>query len=94
MYAPRVFVSMLGALTVFALVTYFLNGSLTDTLLQTAICGVLMQIGYFLAVVFLVWSKARESERLAAEKSQSANDDKSSGKTPPHRLNRPGHINR
>lgn len=60
MYAPRVFVSMIGALTVFAVVTYFLNGSLTSTLIQTAICAVLIQIGYFLAVVFLIWRKARE----------------------------------
>ncbi|QHG73161.1 exopolysaccharide production repressor protein [Ensifer adhaerens] len=92
MYAPRVFVSMIGALTVFAVVTYFLNGSLTSTLIQTAICAVLIQIGYFLAVVFLIWRKAREHGKKAAEVLQSANDDKPGDKS--HRLNRPGHFNR
>jgi len=59
MYAPRVFVSMIGALAVFAVATYVLNGSLTTTLIQTAICAVLLQIGYFGGVLFLVWKEAR-----------------------------------
>ncbi|HEV7322591.1 MAG TPA: exopolysaccharide production repressor protein [Ensifer sp.] len=92
MYGPRVFVSMVGALTVFAVVTYFLNGSLTPTLIQTAICAVLMQIGYFIAILFLVWKKARESEKQAAEALRAAGEEKSGTKTPP--LNRPGHLNR
>lgn len=92
MYAPRVFVSMIGALTVFAVVTYFLNGSLTSTLIQTAICAVLIQIGYFLAVVFLIWRKARERGKKQAEVLQSANDDKPGSNS--HRLDRPGHFNR
>ncbi|MFK0274969.1 exopolysaccharide production repressor protein [Ensifer sp. NPDC090286] len=92
MYAPRVFVSMIGALTVFAVVTYFLNGSLTSTLIQTAICAVLIQIGYFLAVVFLIWRKARERGKKQAEVLQSANDDKPGSNN--HRLDRPGHFNR
>lgn len=91
MYAPRVFVSMIGALTVFAVVTYFLNGSLTSTLIQTAICAVLIQIGYFLAVVFLIWRKRASAEK-AAEVLQSANDDKPGSNS--HRLDRPGHFNR
>ncbi|WP_104666302.1 exopolysaccharide production repressor protein [Ensifer adhaerens] len=92
MYAPRVFVSMIGALTVFAVVTYFLNGSLTSTLIQTAICAILIQIGYFLAVVFLIWRKARERGKKTAEVLQSANDDKPGSNT--RHLNRPGHFNR
>ncbi|OCP03393.1 MULTISPECIES: exopolysaccharide production repressor protein [unclassified Ensifer] len=92
MYAPRVFVSMLGALTIFAVVTYVLNGSLVPTLIQTAICAVLIQLGYFLAIIVLVWKKARESERQAAEMSRSPGEDTAGGKTAP--LNRPGHLNR
>ncbi|HEV7310795.1 exopolysaccharide production repressor protein [Ensifer sp.] len=92
MYAPRVFASMLGALAVFAVVTYFLNGSLTPTLIQTAICAVLMQVGYFIAIVVLVWKKAREAERQAADVSRASGDDAPGGKAPP--LNRPGPINR
>lgn len=93
MFAPRVFASMIGALTVFAIVTYLLNGSLTSTLIQTLICAVLMQIGYFLAVVFLVWKKARERERQAAESARATTDEKQPGKVSTGRLNRSGHIN-
>ena len=70
MYAPRVFVSMIGALAVFAVATYVLNGSLTTTLIQTAICAVLLQIGYFGGVLFLVWKEARA--RKAAKGMSSA----------------------
>lgn len=94
MYAPRVLVSMLGALAVFAIVTYFLNGSLSSTLIQTIICAVLMQIGYFLAVLYLVWRKARERERQATEMIQPASDDKAAGNAPPRPLHRSGHLNR
>ncbi|WP_112811623.1 exopolysaccharide production repressor protein [Ensifer sp.] len=93
MFAPRVFVSMIGALTVFAIVTYLLNGSLSSTLIQTLICAVLMQVGYFLAVVFLVWKKARERDRKAAESARAAPEDKQTGKVTTGRLNRPGHFN-
>lgn len=93
MFAPRVFASMIGALTVFAIVTYLLNGSLTSTLIQTLICAVLMQVGYFLAVVFLVWKKARERDRKAAENVRPTPDDTQAGKVSASRLNRPGHFN-
>lgn len=93
MFAPRVFASMIGALTVFAVVTYMLNGSLTSTLIQTLICAVLMQVGYFLAVVFLVWKKARERQRQAAESARATTDEKQAGKVSTGRLNRSGHIN-
>lgn len=94
MYAPRVLVSMLGALTVFAVVTYSLNGSLTATLIQTAICALLIQVGYFFAVIFLVWRMARERQKQAAEVAQPAGDDKAGGKATARHLNRPGHFNR
>ncbi|AHK45818.1 MULTISPECIES: exopolysaccharide production repressor protein [Ensifer] len=93
MFAPRVFASMIGALAVFAIVTYLLNGSLTSTLIQTLVCAVLMQVGYFLAVVFLVWKKARERDRQAAENARATTDEKQAGKVSPGRLNRPGHFN-
>ncbi|TDW25887.1 exopolysaccharide production repressor protein [Rhizobium azibense] len=59
MYAPRVFISMIGALAVFAVATYWLNGSLTTTLIDTVICAVLLQLGYFGGVLFLVWKEAK-----------------------------------
>ncbi|OCJ15111.1 exopolysaccharide production repressor exox [Rhizobium sp. AC44/96] len=59
MYAPRVFVSMLGALAVFAIATYWLGGSLSSALIKTAICAVLLQAGYFGGVLYLVWKESR-----------------------------------
>jgi exopolysaccharide production repressor protein len=63
MYAPRVFVSMLGALVAFAVATYFLTQSLSRTLVETIICAILLQIGYFLGVLYLSWKeqKARKA---------------------------------
>ncbi len=69
MYAPRVFISMLGTLVVFAIATYFLTNSLATTLIETAICAVLLQIGYFLGVLYLVWKERKARDALL-------NDDK------------------
>ncbi len=57
MYAPRVIFSMLGALAVFAVATYWLSGSLTGTAIKTAICAVLLQTGYFGGILYLVGRK-------------------------------------
>jgi exopolysaccharide production repressor protein len=46
-------------LLTFAVVTYVLTDSLRTALVQTVICAVLIQIGYFIAVVFLVWGTKR-----------------------------------
>ncbi|RVI94300.1 exopolysaccharide production repressor exox [Sinorhizobium medicae] len=97
MFAPRVFVSMIGALAAFAVATYYLNGSLASTAIQTFICAVLMQVGYFAAILFLVWKEARERRRVSLQKpfvtAEAANDEKQSGKVPLRRLNRPHHFN-
>ncbi len=61
MHAPRVFVSMICALIVFGVATYFIHGSFTTALVQTLICLVIIQIGYFLGVLFLV---SREKKRM------------------------------
>ena len=39
----------------FAISTYLLTASLWSTFVQTVICGILIQIGYFVAVMLLVW---------------------------------------
>ncbi|GAC1042959.1 exopolysaccharide production repressor protein [Rhizobium sp. No.120] len=62
MYAPRVFISMLGTLIVFAIATYFLTNSLSTTLIETALCAVLLQVGYFLGVLYLVWKERKALE--------------------------------
>jgi membrane protein implicated in regulation of membrane protease activity len=53
MYAPRVFTSMLGALLAFAVAAYFMSGSLLTAFLQTIVCAIIIQIGYFLGVLYL-----------------------------------------
>ncbi|WP_274631335.1 exopolysaccharide production repressor protein [Arvimicrobium flavum] len=42
----------------FAITTYVMTQSVWTTLVQTVICAVLLQIGYFAAVLFLVWRSA------------------------------------
>ncbi|ASY59644.1 exopolysaccharide production repressor protein [Sinorhizobium sp. CCBAU 05631] len=95
MFAPRFVMSMFGALAAFAIATYFLTGSLASTAIQTLLCAVLIQIGYFLAVLFLVWKEARERRKLSPGKlpADATNDEKQANKVPLRRLNRPGHFN-
>ncbi|WP_377402881.1 exopolysaccharide production repressor protein [Rhizobium helianthi] len=54
MYGPRALVSMAAVLVVFAGATYFRTASSFTTLWQTALCAVILQLGYFACVVFLV----------------------------------------
>jgi exopolysaccharide production repressor protein len=69
-------------LVVFAITTYVMTGSLWTTFMQTAICAVLIQIGYFVAVLFLVWRspktqvetpKNEASQGLSKEQQPAAN---------------------
>lgn len=60
MYAPRVFFSMVFALLIFAGVSFFLTQSLWAVLIQTVVAAILLQVGYFGGVLFLVWKTARE----------------------------------
>jgi exopolysaccharide production repressor protein len=79
MFAPRVFASMLGCLAVFAIATYFLTGSAWTTAWQTLVCAVLLQAGYFVAVVALVTKEGRgrrKATRGHSAASTSAGDDK------------------
>lgn len=97
MFAPRFFVSMLGALVAFAIATYYLTGSFASTVVQTLICAVLMQVGYFVGVLFLVWKKARERRKLSPTKQaatvEAATEEKQSAKISLRRVGRPRHFN-
>jgi hypothetical protein len=44
----------IGVLVVFAVASYLFTHSLWTTFVQTLICAVLIQVGYFIAVLFLV----------------------------------------
>ena len=73
MYAPRVFISMLGAHGVFAVATYWLSGSLSGMIIKTVICAILLQAGYFGGVLYLVWKESRE--RRARQPSQNRGEE-------------------
>lgn len=51
---PRFLVGMISALVVFAVWSYVATGSLGATLWQTLGCAVLLQVGYFIAVLFMI----------------------------------------
>jgi exopolysaccharide production repressor protein len=58
-------------LVVFAITTYVVTGSPWTTFIQTVICAVLIQIGYFVAVLFLVWrSPKTQAEAPKSEANQ------------------------
>jgi exopolysaccharide production repressor protein len=80
----RVFLSnLLGASLVFGLVSYLYTGSWKTTLIQTAICAILMQIGYFVSVVFLLHKSRveRGDKKIEGARPQDApSDDNQSAK--------------
>lgn len=61
MSLPRFLVGMVSVLLVFAFSSYAMTGSLGSALLQTLICAVLLQLGYFLVILVLVARGERET---------------------------------
>ena len=53
-------------LLVFAITTYLITGSMWSTFIQTVICAILVQVGYFAAVLFLVWRSGRRLKSKAS----------------------------
>lgn len=92
MYGPRVFLSMIGALVVFAIGTYALTGSIGSTALQTLICAVLLQVGYFAGVLYLV-AKASREKASAASTSETVKKDADAKAAQVSSLKTPGHSN-
>lgn len=92
MFAPRVFVSMLGALAAFAIVTFILTGSAWTTAWQTLACAILIQVGYFAAVLVLVAREGRERRKqVQVATAGSMGDGKE--RQPLHVPGRTGHFN-
>lgn len=54
-------------LVVFAITTYAITGSLWTTLIQTVVCAVLIQVGYFATVLFIVWRSPGKVEAPRGE---------------------------
>jgi exopolysaccharide production repressor protein len=71
MYAPRVFTSMLGALIAFAVASYFMSGSILTAILQTIVCAVIIQVGYFIGVLYLV---RREKQSMGTAGADTASE--------------------
>lgn len=90
-YAPRFFLSMAIALVAFAGVTYFTTGSLATTAIQTLVCAVLIQVGYFLAVLYLVWREAKVRKSEADRQVRVKHDIDTPQPKVPVSLNEPGH---
>lgn len=49
------FRGMVAVLAVFAVTIFFLSGSVWTALWQTLVCAVLIQVGYVVAILFMVW---------------------------------------
>lgn len=85
MYAPRVFFSMIGALLVFAVATYFIHGSFYAAFIQTIICAVILQVGYFIAILVLVSrEKRRFRETFSLDCTAETKTNEAAGSAPPH----------
>ena len=90
-YAPRFFLSMAIALVAFAVVTYASTGSIATTALRTLVCAVLIQIGYFLATLYLVWRTSKERKAEAEQGLRAKQDLEKSKPKVPVPMNEPGH---
>lgn len=94
MFAPRVFVSMVGALGVFAIATFILTGSAWTTAWQTLLCAVLLQAGYFIAVLFMVAKESRDRRKAVQGQVAAATPVGDDKKKKTLRVpNNPGHFN-
>jgi len=84
---------MICTLAFFAVVTYFITQSLSTTFLETVLCAILLQIGYFVGVLFLV-RNAEKARRDTLNGTSVASDvapnhsDEKSGSFPPATMNR------
>ena len=89
-YGPRFLLSMAVALAAFAIVTYIATGSFAMTALRTLLCAVLVQVGYFLALLYLT-RRAGKVRRAEAERRLHGKQDvdKSAPKVPVS-MNEPG----
>jgi exopolysaccharide production repressor protein len=63
---------LVGVLLVFAVTTYLITGSFWTTFIQTVICAVLVQVGYFAAVTFLVWRSGASQNSETGPQSEAA----------------------
>lgn len=96
MYAPRVFVSMIAVLVAFAVAAYLMSGSIFTTVIQTIICAVIIQVGYFVCILYLVRREKLEAERnrpdIAAARANAVANATIGAKRDDIRADRPGNL--
>jgi NADH:ubiquinone oxidoreductase subunit 6 (subunit J) len=80
---------LIMVLLAFAISTYLLTASLWSTLVQTLICGILIQIGYFVAVMLLVWRSVSKESMIP--KSHIAPDESEREQLPSHLVSKADH---
>jgi exopolysaccharide production repressor protein len=73
----------IGVLLVFAVTTYLITGSWWSTVVETVAVAVLVQVGYFAVVLFLVWRSGPARDSQTSTQSEAAQglarDDKPAG---------------
>jgi len=62
----------LGALAVFAVVTYVATQSWRTTLINTVICAVIIQVGYFAAVLAMIWRASARAKAAEPARKETA----------------------
>lgn len=81
------FRGLIGVLVAFAIASYAITQSAWTTFIQTLICAVIIQVGYFIAILFMVWRSGATKKRgeilTRGEASASATDIHSKGETAP-----------
>ncbi|MGX9120686.1 exopolysaccharide production repressor protein [Mesorhizobium sp. BHbsci] len=64
MDGSRFLISLIGASATFAAATYYLTGSFV----RTVLCFVLVQVGHFLAMLYVVYRSERSSTKVPRSK--------------------------
>lgn len=83
---PLFFRGFVITLVVFAVASYAITHSISATIINTVICAVLVQVGYFAAVLLMVWrSGAPNKSKIdsTGREPNLAEDGKPEGKAAP-----------
>ncbi|HEV2506507.1 MAG TPA: exopolysaccharide production repressor protein [Mesorhizobium sp.] len=75
----------IAVLVAFAVASYAITQSAWTTFIQTLICAVIIQVGYFIAILFMVWRSGETRKRgetlSRGENAASAGDIQPKGET-------------
>lgn len=74
------------SLIAFAVANYAITQSLRTTVVNTVICAVLIQLGYFVAILFMVWRSGAPGKRgdgASSGETAAAEDGKPKGEAAP-----------